>query len=774
MFTWLIGLSYLAIHLFDKWTYYTPNPKYRDTPMDSVVKIIVQDWDNEEDKSFWSWLYFSSKGYILTNAHVITNFLWSPIDNINVCYNDKGNKNCSSTAKIVDFNLEDDLAIIQTNTPLPIKPYLIRVEENHEKRVTSEIPLGHEIKVVWFPGVADGSINLTKWIVSWYKYKFLLSRNWKWHKVPSFIRTDTEINHGNSGWAVFDEQNRYIGIPTYINQDGGGKIGYITYWPVINKFLNNATYKWLIDINKQYITDKKIDTDMREIKQLILNKNYADAKTKIDNYTKSSPEDIEWHIAKLFLFEMNEDYLNTITHLEEQKQPEIYPTILFFKSLYYSWKESSDQKKALEYIQELLEIQPENLLALNLKTDILIKSGRLDDAQKANNLAFDIDSNNAEVWNKRWDIQISKWEVAKGIASLENSFSLNANEKVAIRLSELFEKSKDEKKSLIYKIAALVLWDTNPKLLASVSYALFGQIFAEDEISESIKNIQDLLSVFKLNEKKIKELSHLSNEEIDLFISEQLRKAPTDKIRNDVRDFLDFFTTWLLTFTEWKNSCIFNKFDGNPSSFLNMLQINGYSKSEAINIIKFNTIIKCICQNDDYSIETIASCAEVKNNEICGNWRIFSDDWTCITKDQECKQDYGINTHATTDGSCSCNDGYVLNESKDSCISLDGICKGAFGKYSYAWNDYKCYCEVGYEFDSYGNSCVSICQKNSTYINGQCQCNTGYLERNWICITYDHSCQLNYWYWSWWDKDYCYCKAWYKWNDSETYCVLNY
>jgi len=80
---------------------------------------------------------------------------------------------------------------------------------------------------------------------------------------------------------------------------------------------------------------------------------------------------------------------------------------------------------------------------------------------------------------------------------------------------------------------------------------------------------------------------------------------------------------------------------------------------------------------------------------------------------------------------------------------------------------------VGYSQQEMEDFLKSICSANSTYINGQCLCNEGYLMRNNKCITYTQGCQLTYGPNSYGDKQYCYCSTGYEWNTSKTDCIKN-
>ena len=69
------------------------------------------------------------------------------------------------------------------------------------------------------------------------------------------------------------------------------------------------------------------------------------------------------------------------------------------------------------------------------------------------------------------------------------------------------------------------------------------------------------------------------------------------------------------------------------------------------------------------------------------------------------------------------------------------------------------------------NLLKNLCPTNSSYINGQCICNDGYVANGSICITHTQNCQLKYGSNSYGDKQYCYCSSGYEFNSDKTTCV---
>ncbi len=77
----------------------------------------------------------------------------------------------------------------------------------------------------------------------------------------------------------------------------------------------------------------------------------------------------------------------------------------------------------------------------------------------------------------------------------------------------------------------------------------------------------------------------------------------------------------------------------------------------------------------------------------------------------------------------------------------------------------------GYSQQDLENLLKSACPSNSTYVNGQCTCNDGFVANGSVCVLYTQSCQLKYGSNSYGDKQYCYCSAGYEFNSDRTSCV---
>ncbi|HEX7646015.1 MAG TPA: Do family serine endopeptidase [Noviherbaspirillum sp.] len=158
--------------------------------------------DQQEDKQFslGSGVVVSSKGYILTNNHVI-----ETADEIEVALAD-GRK---AAATVVGSDPETDIAVIRIDLPnLPA----IALGHAEQARV------GDVVLAIGNPfGVGQ---TVTMGIIS------ALGRNHLGiNTFENFIQTDAAINPGNSGGALIDTHGNLLGINTAIYSRSGGSLG---------------------------------------------------------------------------------------------------------------------------------------------------------------------------------------------------------------------------------------------------------------------------------------------------------------------------------------------------------------------------------------------------------------------------------------------------------------------------------------------------------------------------------------------------------------------
>jgi serine protease DegQ len=174
-----------------------PQQPFMDDPL---FRKFFGEQQEEKQFSLGSGVIVSSKGYILTNNHVI-----ETADEIEVALAD-GRK---AAAKVVGADPETDLAVIKIELPNLPAITLGRVEQSM---------VGDVVLAIGNPfGVGQ---TVTMGIVS------ALGRNHLGiNTFENFIQTDAAINPGNSGGALIDTNGNLLGINTAIYSRSGGSLG---------------------------------------------------------------------------------------------------------------------------------------------------------------------------------------------------------------------------------------------------------------------------------------------------------------------------------------------------------------------------------------------------------------------------------------------------------------------------------------------------------------------------------------------------------------------
>ena len=147
-----------------------------------------------------SGVIMDSRGYLLTNAHVINN-----ADEIRITLYDGR----QSRAQVVGVDSDTDLAVLKTDLDnLDVAPY----------NDSSRVRVGDVVLAIGNP--YDFGQTVTQGIVS------ATGRNRVGITTfENFIQTDADINPGNSGGALISARGKLIGINTAIISSSGGSQG---------------------------------------------------------------------------------------------------------------------------------------------------------------------------------------------------------------------------------------------------------------------------------------------------------------------------------------------------------------------------------------------------------------------------------------------------------------------------------------------------------------------------------------------------------------------
>src|SRR2546423_9308845 len=156
----------------------------------------------------------SSKGYILTSSHVITNAgdarSVRPASHVYVEFADRDRV----SAQVVGWDVFDDVGLLKVDPKEhPVAPVPLGD--------SSAVVVGEPVAAIGAPfGNAD---SLATGVVS-AVHRSIDSLTSSF-SVPDAIQTDAPINHGNSGGPLFDARGRVIGIDAQIRSDSGSAEG---------------------------------------------------------------------------------------------------------------------------------------------------------------------------------------------------------------------------------------------------------------------------------------------------------------------------------------------------------------------------------------------------------------------------------------------------------------------------------------------------------------------------------------------------------------------
>src|SRR5271169_4371939 len=156
------------------------------------------------ERSLGSGVIVDSKGYIVTNAHVV-----EKADRIRVrLMNDPAT--VSYDATVIGFDKETDLAVIKIDTKKPLPAAKLGNSDS--------MSVGDWVLAIGSPFGLEETV--TAGIVSARGRNIVPQRQFQ-----SFIQTDAAINPGNSGGPLVNMNGEVIGINTAIYTSGGGYQG---------------------------------------------------------------------------------------------------------------------------------------------------------------------------------------------------------------------------------------------------------------------------------------------------------------------------------------------------------------------------------------------------------------------------------------------------------------------------------------------------------------------------------------------------------------------
>ncbi|MBQ7303465.1 MAG: trypsin-like peptidase domain-containing protein [Alphaproteobacteria bacterium] len=185
-------------------------------------------YENYQREILGSGFVFSDDGYIVTNAHVI-----SDADTISVITNE----NDSYNADIVGIDEKTDIALIKVNADKKLNSVVLGNSD--------EVNVGDWVLAIGNPFGLGNSV--TAGIIS------AKSRDIGDNSYNDYFQTDASINQGNSGGPMFNINGEVIGINSAIFSASGNGVGVGFALPsndvawIINQLKNNkkVVRSWL-------------------------------------------------------------------------------------------------------------------------------------------------------------------------------------------------------------------------------------------------------------------------------------------------------------------------------------------------------------------------------------------------------------------------------------------------------------------------------------------------------------------------------------------------
>jgi hypothetical protein len=125
-------------------------------------------------------------------------------------------------AELVIRNEVCDLAVVKFKAGPPA-PYIDLLKSP----VVDTSLMERRIRVLGYPPLGGATITVTRGIVSGFD-------------EAGNLKTDAEINPGNSGGAALDDLGTFLGIPSFVLADEGGKLGFIISVDRIRQWLGSV------------------------------------------------------------------------------------------------------------------------------------------------------------------------------------------------------------------------------------------------------------------------------------------------------------------------------------------------------------------------------------------------------------------------------------------------------------------------------------------------------------------------------------------------------
>ncbi len=196
-----------------------PEPK---TPMENVLRSTVEIHSGDAGGSG---CLLSASGYVLTNLHVVGDAESAPGSRPVIAVNVRDDLPPLELfkAEVVRFDAKRDLALLKITSglydqPLPRNYRFPAVQLGD----VSLLSIGDALGFFGYPSIGGTGSRVT------ITYSRGVLSGFDRTEAGMYMKTDGQINEGNSGGAAVNQKFELIGLPTEIVGNGGGRIGYIT------------------------------------------------------------------------------------------------------------------------------------------------------------------------------------------------------------------------------------------------------------------------------------------------------------------------------------------------------------------------------------------------------------------------------------------------------------------------------------------------------------------------------------------------------------------
>ena len=211
----------------------------------STVLVLVPDDNGDLYDSGSGTIMDAEKGLILTNFHVMGDpdtgewFNQEGLAAIGVMPTDlRSAPVLRYMARMIGHDVDLDLALLQVvgmvddaSATLPANLGLTTLPRGE----SDDLLPGDRLAVIGYPGLGGATVTYTEGVVSGFLDEDL-NGEYEW------IKTDTEVNPGNSGGLAIDANGAFVGVPTagYSRADVAGKISLIRPGSLALRFYDSA------------------------------------------------------------------------------------------------------------------------------------------------------------------------------------------------------------------------------------------------------------------------------------------------------------------------------------------------------------------------------------------------------------------------------------------------------------------------------------------------------------------------------------------------------